>query len=350
MSKKTLASSLLAGILAVGWIQQRSITTAGPFAWSTSAAEEAAIEQPAADLSVASENDDDSTAGDNSAATTKKKRGNGFVRALGAPFRALGRLFGGGGKKNDQQARRVRNDDVEKFETTKIVRLKDATTPVVDKSKTIEPTASSTAAFENYLNKARELILAGDVNGAINELTNATAINQNSAEANKLLGVAYENKGWRDSALRAFEMAVTLDEDNPEHLNNLGYLLYKNGEYERATKFLKRAAKIAQNNPRIWNNLGLAYCERGKFDDAYKSFAHATGEYGGRLNIAAQLQQRGHAKEAIKHLEKAQAMRPNSADVLNRLVALYEMTGRHTDAETARRAIVALKTFADANK
>jgi len=26
------------------------------------------------------------------------------------------------------------------------------------------------------------------------------------------------------------------------------------------------------------------------------------------------------------------------------------MTGRHTDAETARRSLVALKTFADANK
>ena len=76
------------------------------------------------------------------------------------------------------------------------------------------------AEFENYLNRARQLLLAGDVNGAINELTSATAINQRSAEANKLLGVAYESKGWRDSAVRSFEMAVMLDEDNPEHLNN----------------------------------------------------------------------------------------------------------------------------------
>ena len=35
--------------------------------------------------------------------TTKKKRGNGFVRAIGAPFRALGRLFGGGRKKNESR-------------------------------------------------------------------------------------------------------------------------------------------------------------------------------------------------------------------------------------------------------
>ena len=200
------------------------------------------------------------------------------------------------------------------------------------------------------MSKARELLNAGDANAAITELTTATAINQRSAEANKLLGVAYESKGWRDSAMRSFEMAVDSMTNNPEHLNNLGFLLYKNGEYERATKYLKRAAKIAKNNPRIWNNLGLAQCSRGKFDDAFESFARAVGEFNGHLNIAAQLQQHGYAKEAIKHLQKAQAMNPNSTDVLNKLVSLYEMTGRPTDAEAARRSLIALKTFADANK
>ena len=146
------------------------------------------------------------------------------------------------------------------------------------------------------------------------------------------------------------EMAVTLDENNPEHLNNLGFFLYKYGEYERATKLLKRAAKIAKNNPRIWNNLGLAQCERGKFDDAYESFARAVGEYQGHLNVAAQLQQHAQAKESIKHLERAQSMQPNSPDVLNKLVSLYEMTGRLSDAETARRTLIALKTSAEANK
>jgi hypothetical protein len=36
--------------------------------------------------------------------------------------------------------------------------------------------------------------------------------------------------------------------------------------------------------------------------------------------------------------------------VLAKLADLYQQTGRPTDAENARRAIVALKTFADANK
>lgn len=346
MSKKAFGSSLLAVYLMFAFVQHGTTASAGIFDWSKSVAEQVAADEP-----VAVDSNIDGTTKD-SADPTKKKRGNGFVRALSAPFRALGRLFGGGGKKNDQQqaSRRITNKEAEKFESTPLARIKDATTPVVAPSTSDPATSSSTAQFENYLNRARQLLLAGDVDGAINELTSATAINQRSAEANKLLGVAYESKGWRDSALRSFEMAVTLDEDNPEHLNNLGFFLYKTGEYERATKFLKRAAKIAQNNPRIWNNLGLVQCERGKFDDAYKSFVRAVGEYQGRMNIAAQLQQRGQAKEAIKHLELAQAMKPNSTDVLNKLVGLYEMTGRQSDAETARRTIIALKTSAEANK
>jgi len=346
MSKRICASTLISIALLLAFVPHHSVATAGVFDWSALIAGEAVADSTAADS-----NNDTTTKNSNAA---NKKDGNGFVRVLSAPFRALGRLFGGG-KKNEQQARTISSKDAAKFESNPLTRIKDATTPVVtpdanSANSAATTTASSVAEFERHLNNARAMLTAGDVDNAINELTAATAINQKSAAANNLLGVAYESKGWRDSALRSFEMAVTLDENNPEHLNNLGFLLYKNGDYERATKYLKRAAKYGQNNPRIWNNLGLVYCEREKFDDAYRSFVQAAGEYQGRLNIAAQLQQHGRANDAIKHLEKAQALRPNSAEVLAKLVSLYEMTGRPTDAENARRAIVALKTFADANK
>ena len=154
----------------------------------------------------------------------------------------------------------------------------------------------------------------------------------------------------RQQALDSFEKAVHLSKDNAQYLNNYGFLLYRNGNLEAATKYLKRAAKLAPKDSRIWNNLGLTYSQREKFDDAYFSFARAVGEYNGHVNVAAQMQQHGYAQAAIKHLEKAQAIKPNSADVLSKLVSLYEMTGRHTDAEAARRSLVALKTFADANK
>jgi Tfp pilus assembly protein PilF len=191
---------------------------------------------------------------------------------------------------------------------------------------------------------------AGDVNGAITELSRAVALDSKSAEARNLLGVAYEANGMRDRALELFKSAVKADKDNSEYLNNYGFLLFKNNDFEEATKYLKRAAKLSPDNPRIWNNLGLAQCRRGKFDDAYESFAHAVGEFNGHLNIASQLLAHGYAKEAIKHLEIAHKMQPNSTDVLAKLVQLYQTTGRVSDAETARRSIVALQTSADAKK
>ena len=336
MKNKTLASSLLAIIVLIVLVQQRSVTTAGPFDWST---------QPTAVEGVAAASDAD-TAASTSTDTSQKKSGNGFVRALGAPFRAIGRLFSGGDKKKDQQqVQRISSKDAAKFESNKVTRIKDARSD----APTAPTSAVSQSAVDTHLQRGQELLMTGDLNGAIAELS-ISASDSKSGEARNLLGVAYENKGLRQRALESFKAAVHLDKDNAQYLNNYGFLLYKNGNLEEATKQLKRATKQSPNDARIWNNLGLAQSQRGKFDDAYESFVQAAGEYAGRVNIAAQLYQRGYAKDAIKHLEAAQALQPNSPDVLSKLVSLYEMTGRHTDAETARRSLVALKTFAEANK
>ena len=315
--------------------------SATAFDWSTVAVENAAegevVETAAQDATV-----------------SQKKSGNGFMRAMGAPFRALGRLFGGGKKheKNDQQARSSSNKDRAKFESTKLIRIKDARTPVeTPAASTTAPTSPAPeSAVDIYLQRGRELLTGGDLNGAIAELSLAASLDSKSGEARNLLGVAYEGKGLRDRALELFKAAVQSDKNNAEYLNNYGFLLFKNNDLDDATKYLKRAVKLSPNDARIWNNLGLVQSERLKFDDAFQSFIRAGGEFDGHINMAAQLYKRGYAKDAIKHLEQAQTMQPNSVDVLAKLVNLYEMTGRVSDAETARRSIVALRTLADANK
>jgi Flp pilus assembly protein TadD len=288
-----------------------------------------------------------SAVNENTAADGNKKKGNSFTRALTAPFRAIGRLFGGG-KKNDQIVRRISNKEAAKFESAKMTRVTDASLS--------EPAPSSNqdsivmSEFDVHLQKGRAFLMAGDSNSAISELTIAALLNAKSGEVHKLLGIAFESKGLRDRALKEFEAALQTDTDNPEHLNNLGFLLFKDGDYERATKFLKRAVKAAPQDARIWNNLALVQCRREKFDDAFVSFTKAVGEYDAHINMAAQLQNQARAQLAIKHLEQARALRPTSTDVLTKLVALYELTGRPTDAENARRTLLANKSFAGANK
>src|SRR4030095_12322771 len=101
MLKSSIFVSLLTVILLFTVAERSSVATAGSFDWAALVE----IDQDAAETF--------DTPDSGTAKSTQQKRGNGFARALGAPFRALGRLFGGG-KKNDQQARRMSDKDVAK--------------------------------------------------------------------------------------------------------------------------------------------------------------------------------------------------------------------------------------------
>ncbi|MGH9929161.1 MAG: tetratricopeptide repeat protein [Pyrinomonadaceae bacterium] len=288
-------------------------------------------------------------------------RGNSFLRALKAPFRAIGRLFGRR-RKDDNKLQRISAKDIKKFESapaeqTKITNATQANAPVnppaadsgnaAAEALAVLP-ANLEASAAEHLEKGRAFLNTGNLNEAIEELSKAASLDRTLAEACTLLGVAYEGKGLHDQAMKSFESAVEAENNNPQHLNNLGYALYTNGDYEGATKYLKRAVKLAPEDARIWNNLGLAQCEGRKFDDAFKSFTHAVGEYKSRLTIAARLQRDGNLKEALKHLEKARALNPNSPDVLARLVMLYGLSDKNEKADVARRYLIAAQVLASA--
>ena len=335
---KTTLSSLLALVLLVALVSHPRITSAEGYDWAALVAAEEAAE--AAENETAQETAD----------TQKKKSSKSFARALGAPFRALGRLFGGGNnkKKSEQSAKqhKISEKEAATFESAKVFRVKDSR----GDSSAPAPAVVVNKPVDGHLQKGRELLNAGKVNEAIAELTAAESVHPKSAEIQNLLGVAYGSKGMPDRALKAFEAAVRADKNNAQYLNNYGFLLLQTSNFEGALKQLKRAAKLSPNDARIWNNLAIAQCQREKFDEAYQSFVRAVGEYDAHVNMAAQLLAQGLGQEAIKHLEVANSLRPESIEVLTRLAGLYRMTGRISDAETARRNLIALQTSAAAQK
>lgn len=341
MAKSTFASSLMAVILMFALVPYHRIATAESFDWAALAAAEAAAQE--AENEIENELDQDT------AQAPEKKKGNSFARALGAPFRAFGRLFGGGkSKKTEQQsARKISEKEAATFESAKISRVKDAR---VEAPESAAAVAVTNAPSDVHLQKGRALLSAGKVNEAIAELTAAKSADPKSAEIQNLLGVAYGSKGMNDSAFKAFEAAIKADKNNAQYLNNYGYLLLQTSNFESAVKHLKRAAKLSPSDARIWNNLAIAQCQRGKFEDAYQSFVQAVGEFDARVNMAAQLLRQGLGRESIKHLEVAHALRPDSIEVLTRLTGLYNMTGRVSDAETARRSLLILQTSAAATQ
>lgn len=316
-----------------------------------SEAEIAAINE--AEAAQATPTDDD---------TQTKQDGNRFVKVIAAPFKAIGRLFGrGGSKKNDNKLHRLSEKDVKKFESSKVTRVIDARTPAPAPTPSPDPDATAAALTSDasaaelnktlareHLQRARELFSQNDINSAINSLLMAVSLDRQLWDAHNLLGIAYEMKGMRSRALESLETALKADKDQPEHLNDFGYILIKNGEYSRAVKYLKRAVKAQPDNQRFLNNLGLALVEVGKLDQAYKAFERAMGEFDGRMNMATRLLRKGYDKESIKHLEICRTMQPNSMDILYRLSVLYARNGQTAEAEEANKAFQSLRATATA--
>jgi Flp pilus assembly protein TadD len=277
------------------------------------------------------------------------KSDNTFVRVLKAPFKAIGRIFGIGGSKDDSKPQRLSRKDVKKFEVVGADKVVDARTtgfqsaPASENATPVDP---ALAAPQENLERGRALLNSGNVNDAIAVLSTAASSDPKMHEAYNLLGVAYESKGMRDRAFESFEKALKADEHNAEYLNNLGYLYFKNGDYDKAAKYLKRAVKTAPDVQRYWNNLGLVQAQRTKWDDAYECFLHAVGEYEGHMNVANRSQSMGYDKTAIRHLEQARTLRPATAEILLRLAVLYKRTGNEQLAAEANSALTAVRSQA----
>jgi Flp pilus assembly protein TadD len=260
----------------------------------------------------------------------EKKGGNKIARIIGAPFRAVGRLFGRG--KDENKFERMTEKDAAKFESVGTTRVNDSTTLVQSK-----PGASGSA--RDHLLAGRALLQTGRINEAIAELSLATSLDPRLAEAQSLLGLAYDRKGMPDRARDAYEHAMKATPDDAQTLNNLGFSLYQNGNYRAAVDRLKRAAKLAPTDQRILNNLALAQCRLGKYEDAYKNFARAGGEFNGRLNTATMLERQGRDTEAIQYYEAARRLQPDSSVALHRLADLYQRAGRSEDAQAIIRTL-----------
>jgi Flp pilus assembly protein TadD len=284
------------------------------------------------------------------------KGDNGFVRALKAPFKAIGRIFGIGGKKDENKLEKLSKKDVKKFESVATTKIVDARTTGFESAPPAQPTESARAAetsvatAPNNLERGRALLNSGNLNDAIAVLSTAATTDPKLHEAYSLLGVAYEAKGMRDRAFESFAKALKGDENNAEYWNNLGYLYFKHGDYDKSAKYLKHAVKLAPNVQRYWNNFGLTQAQRRNFDEAYECFVHAVGEYEGHLNVANRSQAMGFDKTAIKHLEQARALRPATAEMLLRLAVLYKRTGNEELAEAANKDLVAARSQANATK
>jgi tetratricopeptide (TPR) repeat protein len=312
------------------------------------------------------------------------KKSNGFVRIITAPFRALGRLFGGGGSKKEDRPDAagfkraeagVAAEVAEASQRADAERARKASEQErrrnekeqkrvagVNRGSGVETASSATGNavalpapknqtppvmwkpyIENvpldHLSQGRALLEYGYYAEAIAELSIAATVGPDLVEANNLLGRTYDRIGAHRHAQEHYSRALSVAPYNPWVLHNLGHSLYLSGNATDALKRLKQAARIAPNETNIVNSIALVQVRLGKYNDALKSFARIEGEFHGRLKLAQALTDLNLPKEAIKQYEAALRIQPQSPVVLEHLADLYQRTGQLKEAEAARRML-----------
>jgi Flp pilus assembly protein TadD len=399
VSKRRTTSLIISLVLSFAAVVPRAALgyrASGPAAdpATETTAEAVAEATPAAPAEVETKTEAPADAAEAADAQEQKPKGNAFTRALSAPFRALARLFGGGGRRKSEAAKKpsapaesktqtqttaqttpvevpkvepvtapaaptnepeaVNNVAATNADATNVTPTKTAATPSQEGVRIVRPSAGETAEAlkpkmwiplivgvpSDPVSQGRALLQHGYIQEAIAELQIAASnVGPQLAEANNLLGLAYDRLGWHRQAAEAYGRALTVSPKDWVVLANLGYSLYLSDDYAGALKRLKQAAKLAPSEPVIHTNLGVVNARLGRLGDAYKNFAKASNEYEAHVKLAGILEEQRRDREAVKHYEAALRLQPGASAVLERLVALYDRTGDRDKADTARRAL-----------
>lgn len=207
--------------------------------------------------------------------------------------------------------------------------------------------------------KGRALMTLDNDEQAVRFLELATTIQPDLAAAWVLLGAAALAAGNGELAARAFSRLQRLGVNPAENYVNLARATYFELDLEKARDYAQLALTESPGNEdaRAWSDalgripdhaaflvdVGRAHCRRGRFEKGLELFLQALSEaetldahlYAGRALLA--LQRPADAKE---HLERALALKPDDAGVLNDLAAAQSLAGEDAAAlETLNRLL-----------
>lgn len=128
-------------------------------------------------------------------------------------------------------------------------------------------------------------------------------------------GIAYEEWGKPDSAIYAFERAVTLNPKNADALGKIAMLQGKFfGRLDQAIAYAQRAIALKPTEEGFHENLGIAYAMKGDFNRALQAFQNGLKSVpnGAKLyfNLGITYQQLGDPGQAQQNFERAYALNP----------------------------------------
>lgn len=194
----------------------------------------------------------------------------------------------------------------------------------------IKPLLNSPEPVQQLVLSARQMVVAGQTDGALKMFNAALQLHADSVEALHGLAMLQRSRGLFDLAMPLLQKAIILAPERADLYNDLGMLFQDRGDLSKAVSFHKRALKLDPGFVFALANLGVAYKRQGKNEDAiatYRAalaiapnFAQVHNNLGNLLRIEGQLD------AARIHLERAIALKPGYEDALVNLAALDQLS------------------------
>jgi len=192
-------------------------------------------------------------------------------------------------------------------------------------------------------NVGTTLVEQGRAPAAIKSLEEAIRLQPTFVGAHYNLGVALERGGRPADANALYLQTISLQSSHAKAHNNLGVLAATAGDPAQAAHHFRNAVHHQPGYADAHNNLGAALASMGDLKGAEAQFRLGTAGKKGAANAHIQLgqlaRQQGRSAEALAHLEKALAQRPDWPPALTSLAWLLA-TAPDTTVRDPKRAIV----------
>jgi tetratricopeptide (TPR) repeat protein len=166
---------------------------------------------------------------------------------------------------------------------------------------------------------------------SISLMERALAVTEDNVDAHVNLGVALNQAGQREEALRHFEQALDISPNNVSAISNIGVALKDDENYDAALAQLQRALDLDPEKANTHNLIGMTLSEAGKPGEAIAPLERALeldpDLVDARCNLGSAQLASGQVDAAVANYEAALAVAPRHETARSNLGAVRLMQG-----------------------